>query len=109
MECIPEARAKANERFVSQATQFNASHTDFFLDENPDGVNLTAVVGEISKRWKLLSDEDRVAMTADSIQEIEDEREAKNLAPHNVPLWAFHDARNTIQTVEKEVRFRLMN
>lgn len=48
-------------------------------------------------------------MTADSIQEIEDEREAKNLAPHNVPLWAFHDARNTIQTVEKEVRFRLMN
>lgn len=109
MECIPEARAKANERFVSQAIQFDASHADFFLDENPDGVNLTAAVGEISKRWKLLSGEDRVAMTADSIQEIEDEREAKNLAPHNVPLWAFHDARNTIQTVEKEVCFRLMN
>jgi hypothetical protein len=37
------------------------------------------------------------------MQEIEEEREAKDLALHNVPLRVFYDARSTIQRVEKEV------
>jgi hypothetical protein len=75
-----------------------------FLEENPDGINLTAVTKEISERWKSLSQEDRVTITAGCVQEIEEERETKSLATHNVPLRAFYDARNTLQVVEKEVR-----
>ena len=74
-----------------------------FPESNPHGVNLTAVTAEISARWKSLSKEDRIAATATCMQEIEDEREARDLAVHNVPLRVFHDARSTIQHVEKEV------
>jgi len=58
---------------------------------------------EISAHWKALSEEDRIAITAGSMQEIEEEHETKVLTLHNVPLQAFHDARRTVQTVEKEV------
>ena len=74
-----------------------------FLEANPDGVNLTAVTKEISARWKLLSQEDCVAVTAGSMQEIEEEHEAKDLASHNIPLRAFYDTRSTVQVVETEV------
>jgi len=37
------------------------------------------------------------------MQEIEEEREARDLALHNVPLQAFYDARRMVQAVEKEV------
>ena len=77
-------------------------------EENPDGVNLTEVTREISERWKSLSHEDRVAVTAGCMQEIEEEREAKDLALHNVPLKAFHDAKSTMQAVEKEVSGKLL-
>ena len=59
---------------------------------------------EISERWKSLSEEDRIAITDGCMQEIEEQREAKDLAAHNVPLRAFHDARSTMQVMEKEVR-----
>lgn len=58
---------------------------------------------EISARWKSLSQEDRISITAECMEEIEQEREAKSLASHNVPLRAFYDARSTLQSVEKEV------
>jgi hypothetical protein len=58
---------------------------------------------EISARWKSLSQEDRITITAGCMEEIEEEREAKNLALHNVPLNAFYDARGTVRAVEKEV------
>jgi len=74
-----------------------------FPEENPDSVNLTAATKEISARWKSLSEEDRITATAQCMQEIEEEREARGLASHNVPLRAFHDARSTIQAVEKDV------
>lgn len=74
-----------------------------FLEENPGGMNLTAATKEISAHWKLLSDEDCIIATTECMQEIEEEREARSLASHNVPLRAFHDARSTIQAVEKDV------
>lgn len=102
MECVPETGTETNKRFVGwlNVTYRELSH---FLEANPDGVNLTAVTKEINARWKLLSQEDRVAVTAGSMQEIEEERKAKDLASHNVPLRAFYDARSTVQAVEKEV------
>ena len=58
---------------------------------------------DISARWKSLSEEDRIAVTTECVQEIEEEREARDLASHNVPLRAFYDARSTVQAVEKQV------
>ena len=84
----------------SNATHQKLNHSP---EVNPD-VNLTAVVGEISARWKSLSKEDRIAITTGSMQEIEEECEVRDLAQHKVPLKAFHDARSTVQAVEKEVR-----
>ena len=74
-----------------------------FLEENTDKVSLTAVTREISNSWKSLSPADRIAITAGCVQEIEEERKVKNLASHNVPLRAFHDAMSTLQVVEKDV------
>ena len=102
MECIPEARTEANERFVSCGLKCDIPKTESFLEANP-GVNLTAATKEISARWKLLSQEDRITITAGCMEEIEEEREAKDLALHNVPLKAFYDARGTVRAVEKEV------
>ena len=88
-----------------QTVKINSTYQklSYVLAENPDSVNLTAATKEISARWKLLSEEDRVAITAGCMQEIEEEREVKDLALHNVPLQAFYDARRTVQTVEKDV------
>ena len=93
-------RMKGLQTVRSNATYQNLSR---FLEENPDGVNLTAATKEISARWKSLSEEDRITVTAGCMQEIEEERETKDLALHNVPLQAFYDARRTVQAVEKEV------
>ena len=79
------------------------------LEENPGGVNLTAVTKEISARWKSLSQEDRIAITTECMQEIKEEREARDLALHNVPLRAFYDVRSTVQMVEKEVSATLVS
>ena len=102
MEHIPETGTETNKRFVGwlNVTYCELSH---FLEANPDRVNLMAVTKEISARWKLLSQEDCVAVTAGSMQEIEEEHEAKDLASHNIPLRAFYDTRSTVQVVETEV------
>ena len=73
------------------------------IEANPGGVNLTAVAKEISARWQSLSKEDRINVTTGCMEEIEEEREAKKLGSHNVPLKAFYDARSTMQAVEKDV------
>ena len=73
------------------------------LEERDGEINLTEATKEISTRWKALSQEERIAVTTGSMQEIEDERETKCLASYNVPLRTFHDARATIQSVEKQV------
>ena len=102
MERIPETRVEAIKRFVHSWVKCNIPKLNLSPEANPD-VNLTAVAGEISARWKSLSKEDQIAITTGSMQEIEEEREVRDLAQHNVPLKAFHDARSTVQAVEKEV------
>ena len=103
MECIPEARIEANKRCETKTIVHNVPWLTCTPEENPGAVNLTAVTREISERWKSLSNEDRITVTADCMQEIEEDREVKSFASHNVPLTAFYDARSTLQAVEKEV------
>jgi hypothetical protein len=103
MECIPKAGTATNQRFPGCNIQSNVPETDSPTEDNPDGINLTEATKEISARWRLLSKEDRVAITTRCMQQLEEEREVKVLTMHNVPLRAFHDARSTVQHVEKEV------
>lgn len=104
MERIPEDGTKANKRFVGRAINLTYHDLSDVLEEAIGEINLTSVATEISARWRSLSQEDRIAATAGSMRDIEEEREAKDLMLHNVPLRAFYDARSTVQTVEKEVR-----
>jgi hypothetical protein len=52
-----------------------------------------------------MSQEEQVAATEDTISELNARREAKALAPHHVPLHAFHDTRANIDSIVKEVGF----
>ena len=71
--------------------------------EHGKALNLTTVIKEISDSWKRLSPEEQVVVTAESIQQLEEQREARKLAAHSVPLNSFHDARSTIQSIETQV------
>ena len=66
-------------------------------------LNLTEINKQISDRWKTLSPAQREAITAESIQKIEEQREMKKLMAHSVPLSSFHDAKSTIQSIETQV------
>ena len=58
---------------------------------------------EISASWKKLSLEQKNIITAETVRELEAQRESRKLAAHNVPLNSFHDARSSIQSIEKQV------
>jgi hypothetical protein len=68
----------------------------------------TDVNAEVSALWKSMSAEDQIEATDDVVEALKERREAKALAPHHVPLHAFHDTRANIESVEKEVIFPLM-
>lgn len=71
--------------------------------EQGNNVNLTAVNKEISESWKKLSPEQRKAITAEPVQQLEEQRESRKLAAHSVPLNSFHDVRSTIQSIKTQV------
>lgn len=78
------------------------------LPELPDGsphLKATDVNTEVSALWKNMSAEDRIAATDDVVETLKERREVKALAPHHVPLHAFHDTRANIESIEKEVIF----
>lgn len=50
-----------------------------------------------------MSKEEKVHATCEGLQELEGHREMKALAPRNVPIDVFHDARKTLQAIEVEV------
>ena len=74
-----------------------------FSEEHGADINLTAVNKEISESWRKLSPEERKAITAEPVQQLEEQRESRKLATHSVPLNSFHDARSTIQSIETQV------
>lgn len=71
--------------------------------DDASNLNLTEINKQISDRWKTLSPAEREAITAESVQRIEEQRERKRLMAHSVPLNSFHDVRSTIQSVETQV------
>ena len=66
-------------------------------------LNLTTVTKEISENWNRLSAEEREAITAEPVQQLEELRESRRLAAHSVPLNSFHDTKSTIKSIETQV------
>jgi hypothetical protein len=52
-----------------------------------------------------MSKEEQIKATEVAVRELEDHREMKSLAARNVTIESFHDARASLQTIEREVRF----
>ena len=77
------------------------------LPSNVPRLKATDVNAEVSAMWKGMSLEEQVATTEDTVVALKERREAKALAPHHVPLHAFHDMRANIESIEKEVFFSL--
>ena len=61
----------------------------------------------LKAEWDLLTVEERVARTMDTVEELKQLRGSKRTGTHNISLGVFHDIRATIQRIEREVRLRL--
>ena len=75
-------------RFISAV----ARH--FPHQRNPDGLpNLKApALSQLAREaWSAMTKQQQEEVTADAIKELEERREMRNLAVHNVPIAAFHD------------------
>lgn len=65
----------------------------------------SALASQIASKWKQMTTEEKTQATCEGLEELEGHREMKSLAPRNVPLDVFHDARKTLQGVEVEVTY----
>lgn len=63
-----------------------------------------AIVKEIAEDWAKLTPEEKTALTAKTIKELEERRENCLEGTHNTQLAACHDACVTLKKVKTEVR-----
>lgn len=76
------------------------------LTELPEGdikKKANDLMGQISTKWKSLSEEERKSQTSDTLVALREMREMRDFAPHNVPISSFHDVRVTLQKIDDEV------
>ena len=60
---------------------------------------------EVSTLWKSMPAKEQIEATDDVVEALKKQQEAKALAPHYVPLHAFHDTHANLESVKKEVSF----
>jgi len=63
----------------------------------------SALTGQISAQWRSMSKEEQEAITRDGCEDLKDHREMKAVSTRTVPIHVFHDARRTLELLEKEV------
>ena len=61
------------------------------------------VIKEISAAWAKLSAEEKTALTAETLKELEERRENRVEGTHNTQVAACHDVRATLNKVKEEV------
>ncbi|KAJ2973987.1 hypothetical protein NUW54_g11965 [Trametes sanguinea] len=61
------------------------------------------VLREIAATWKTMSEEEQIAATEEVLKELSERHEDQKKGAHTVPLQAFHDARATIATIQREL------
>jgi hypothetical protein len=59
---------------------------------------------QVSAKWQAMSNEERIAATDDSLQDLKDQKEMHALSLQNVPINAFHDTRANLAAIKSEVR-----
>ena len=58
---------------------------------------------QVQEEWKAMSHAEKIAATQEGVTYLEEKRENKKHAVHNVPIAAFHDVRSTISSIEDQV------
>ncbi|KAG2367255.1 hypothetical protein BDR07DRAFT_1373058 [Suillus spraguei] len=62
-------------------------------------IKATEVGHEIAERWNAMSQQEKIDVTKDLMEDLEEHRNNKSLTSHNVPISAFHDIRATLDSV----------
>ncbi|KAI0713885.1 hypothetical protein C8Q76DRAFT_620244, partial [Earliella scabrosa] len=104
---MQQPKWKKKQRAVSPWNAFLSLKVPEYNDEadedgNRDRVS-DSVITSLKKIWAEMSPEERTALTADRVKELEARRENRAQGIRNVPLAAFHDTRVTLQTVFEEL------
>lgn len=68
-------------------------------------VKTSALAKELAQRWHTMTKEEKVAVTDDGVADLVEQRKehASSIVPV-LPIQSFHDARQTLGTIENEVR-----
>ncbi|KAG6892214.1 hypothetical protein C0992_001438, partial [Termitomyces sp. T32_za158] len=77
------------------------------LAELPPGVPKKKVhhfIGDIAAQWKRLSNEEKTELTKERLTTLHDTHKMRDLASHNVPISAYHDTRNTFNSLDEEAQ-----
>ena len=59
---------------------------------------------QVSAKWQAMSNEEQIAATDYSLQDLKDQKEMDALFLQNVPINAFHDTHANLAAIKSEVR-----
>ncbi|KAG1721553.1 uncharacterized protein EDB91DRAFT_1024695, partial [Suillus paluster] len=96
-ELMQRARVAQSSRSPTRWNAFVRKEVKRINAERPSGspsVKASQCVKELASRWNNMTKAAQEEETNDAVQSLEEFREMKNLALHNVPLNAFQDARS---------------
>ncbi|KAG6819073.1 hypothetical protein H0H93_015742 [Arthromyces matolae] len=86
--------------FVSQEVKRRNENRD------PGEVRLKAhqMMTDISAAWRNMSDEQKIESTKETLKQLQETRELRDVGTHNVPISAFHDSRATLEKIGEEIQ-----
>ncbi|EKM49190.1 uncharacterized protein PHACADRAFT_33584 [Phanerochaete carnosa HHB-10118-sp] len=100
---ISDSTRKTNKWNAFLSKEIKALNED---KENSGGMRERAgnFSAELSARWANMTPEEQDEAVKDQIEELDQRRENKKYAPHNVSISSFHDSRATLEKVERELK-----
>ncbi|KAG2126017.1 hypothetical protein DEU56DRAFT_743179 [Suillus clintonianus] len=105
-ELMQRARMAASSRSPSRWNAFVRREVKRMNQERPPGspfLKASHCVKGLAARWNGMSKDEQEKETADAMKDLEDHRESKQLALHNVPLNAFQDVRKSLELLDREI------
>jgi hypothetical protein len=58
---------------------------------------------DLSERWKDMSKDEREAITEDTVGDLNDHQEMKELSQRNIAVSSFQDGKRTLASIDREV------
>ncbi|KAI0682974.1 hypothetical protein BC835DRAFT_1423759 [Cytidiella melzeri] len=74
------------------------------LPANVPCVKAPAIMADLHSEWNSLLLTEKMDVTQDTVTQLGEVREMRNLATHNVSLTTFHDARATLRTIQTQLK-----